>query len=224
MTAQPPSGSKIILARDGQDELITIPPPAKTTAQFGIAAFLSCWIVGWAVGWVSAFGALFGKAGPGAGGGKAFLAFWLCGWTVGGIFAIRTLRALLRKPTPALFRLRSDGIAYDSGTAPVQWSTDPKFQKNFWGDVFKKRLIRQFTSQELTSLKLREADGSNRLTIDAGNERIDLAVTATEVEREWLFECIARRYNLATVANAGGAERKPPARAEGTTPDFVPWE
>lgn len=192
MITQPPAGSRITIVQDGQEEIISIPPKPRSPAQFLVFAFMIFWLGLWAQGWLSAANQVLTKGLAGAG---AFLVFWLCAWTVGGVLVMHTLRASIRMPTPATIRLRSDGVLYDAGFSPIQWNTDPKSQRNSWKDAFKKPPIRLFANQDLTSLKLREADGSNRLTIDVGNERIDLAEAATEIEREWLFEYLAKRYH-----------------------------
>ena len=43
----------------------------------------------------------------------------------------------------------------------------------------------------------------NRLTEDAGAQRLDLAGAATEVEREWLYRLLAKRYALSVPAGPG---------------------
>jgi hypothetical protein len=51
--------------------------------------------------------------------------------------------------------------------------------------------------QDLRSLRLRETEIANRLTVDVASKRIDLAQGASEVEREWLYRVLAERYALA---------------------------
>ena len=45
-----------------------------------------------------------------------------------------------------------------------------------------------------------------RLTVDAGAQRIDVGKSASEVEREWLYEVLAKRYSLPSepVSEAAG--------------------
>ncbi len=193
MITQPPAGSRITVVKDGQEEIISIPPRLNSAMQFFMKFFLLFWVGGWAVGWVAAFMMLTtsnGGLGP-----KVFVLFWLCAWTVGGIFAIRTLRALWRSPVPESFRLRADGIAHDSGVSPPPIGTSSKDNQQFWRKLLKRRVLRDFSNTDMLSLKMRETEGTNRLTIDVGAERIDLAESASEVEREWLFEYLAKRYH-----------------------------
>jgi hypothetical protein len=60
--------------------------------------------------------------------------------------------------------------------------------------LFPKQTRAELTQKQ--SLRLRETDLGNRLTIDVDAERIDLASGASEVEREWLAQLLARRYAL----------------------------
>jgi hypothetical protein len=49
--------------------------------------------------------------------------------------------------------------------------------------------------QQLQSLHLRETDSGNRLTVDAGATRLDIAQNANEIEREWLYQSLTKRYS-----------------------------
>jgi len=61
--------------------------------------------------------------------------------------------------------------------------------------LFQKRIKTEFIREHIQTLKLREFGDGNRLTIDKGNKRIELASGATELEREWLQELIQRQYS-----------------------------
>jgi hypothetical protein len=50
--------------------------------------------------------------------------------------------------------------------------------------------------QDLASLRLRETNDGNRLTVDAGALRLELAQSAGEIEREWLYHLLVKRYSL----------------------------
>jgi hypothetical protein len=50
--------------------------------------------------------------------------------------------------------------------------------------------------RSLKSLRLRETSDGNRLTVDADALRIDIAQSASEIEREWLHRLLAQRYSL----------------------------
>ncbi len=68
-------------------------------------------------------------------------------------------------------------------------------QNEYWKAMFPKRKKHEFTHSEIKSLKLRETDSGNRLTIDKGVERIEIATSATEIEREWLYQFLQINYS-----------------------------
>jgi hypothetical protein len=53
--------------------------------------------------------------------------------------------------------------------------------------------------RDLRSLRLRETDVENRLTVDVASTRVDLGRAASEVEREWLYRVLKERYSLPDV-------------------------
>jgi hypothetical protein len=62
--------------------------------------------------------------------------------------------------------------------------------------MFPKRTIVALDKRQLASLRLRETDVGNRLTVDARGSRLDLAPIGSEIDREWLYELLAKRYAL----------------------------
>jgi uncharacterized protein YeaO (DUF488 family) len=70
---------------------------------------------------------------------------------------------------------------------------------NSWKSIFSKRFRTELGRQQLQSLRLRETEAGNRLTIDLGAKRVELASQASEVEREWLARLLANRYALPQV-------------------------
>jgi hypothetical protein len=135
----------------------------------------------------------------------AFLVFWLGAWTIGGIFAATAAYRSFRPTVPETIALRRAGIAYDSGIAPFEFSGKQGRSRSFqdtWAALFPKRTRVELTQKQLQSLRLRETDLGNRLTIDVDAERIDLASGASEVEREWLAQLLGRRYALSQALGA----------------------
>lgn len=57
-----------------------------------------------------------------------------------------------------------------------------------------KRKHLKLEKHTLQTLTLRETDSENRLTVDHNAERIDIGKTASEVEREWLYEVLSKTY------------------------------
>jgi hypothetical protein len=128
--------------------------------------------------------------------GDLFLVFWLGAWTVGGILAFFFLFRMLRPSVPETLLLSQHSITYDSGVAPFEFSFSLRSQRDVWKKLFQRRLKTEFDPIQIQALKLREFDTGNRLTIDQGNKRIEIATGASEPEREWLYEILKNEYKL----------------------------
>ena len=186
-----PQGSNINIEIEDTHQEIVIPHKSGGVFRIFIALFLLVWLGVWATGWVSAASSLIkGDDTP-----RAFLLFWLCGWTFGGIFAIYFFYRLVRSSVPESLVLSTPNLLHDTGIAPFQMSFGFKSQSEMWRQMFSKRKLTEFTYEELRSLNLREYSEGNRLTIDKGNKRIELATGATEFEREWLFKRLSTKYS-----------------------------
>lgn len=185
-----PQGSNLQIEIENACQKIIIPQKSGGIMRIFLSLFLTFWLCGWAFGWISTATVLLTEKGP----QNYFLFFWLCGWTVGGVFAGFFLYRLIRPSIPETILLGNPSIQHDSGVAPLQFSFGFKSQLDAWKQMFKKRKKTEFTSEEIKTLKLREYGEGNRLTIDKGNERIELANGATELEREWLFETLPSQY------------------------------
>ncbi|HEX4637942.1 MAG TPA: hypothetical protein VH170_00480 [Chthoniobacterales bacterium] len=191
---KPPAESKIDVTTDRNSfTLLTLPAERRGFARFAVSLFLLCWLGGWAFGWVAAFHQILrGTKGP-----EAFLVFWLIAWSVGGAWAIWCLYRFLRPVVPERLGLAKPNLVYDSGIQPPPiffgyW----RGQKDYWKRMFEKRKQIEFTRKEIPTLRLRDTDDGNRLTLDHANERIDIGKGLTEIEREWLFEVIKAEYKL----------------------------
>jgi hypothetical protein len=196
MDLNPPAGSKISVVSDGADPTIVI-PAASSPMRYFSGLFLLCWLGGWALGETHAISdILSGKA-------SAFLIFWLGGWTLGGCFAAYSAYRSLRPAVPETLQLQRNGVAYDSGLPPFQFdSWRNKNTTNSWRSAFPKRVQADLDRRELQTMRLRETEAGNRLTVDVEAERIEIASGASEVEREWLARLLARRYSLLQVTGA----------------------
>jgi hypothetical protein len=188
----PPADSKIRVEynQEGRQEII-IPQPGSGVVRFFIGAFMLFWLGGWAVGWKSAASALLnGTRGP-----EMFLIFWLGAWTVGGAFVVYFIYRTIRPSVPERMILSYSSVIYDSGISPLQLSFSFDSRMDVWKKLFQKRIKTEFDLSQLKTIRLREFDSGNRLTIDQGNKRYDLAVGASEPEREWLFRVLSGQYN-----------------------------
>jgi len=160
--------------------------------RYFIGAFMLFWLGGWFMGFRSATSQVLSGHAP------TFLILWLGGWTLGGGFAVWTLYRIFRPAVAETLKLEADGIVYDSGVPPFRQDFRPTNRKDAWKSYFPKRTIVTISRQDLRSLRLREAELENRLTVDIASARVDLGRAASEVEREWLYRVLMERYSLPT--------------------------
>jgi hypothetical protein len=194
MDLDPPAGSQISINRKDLDPIIIIPAKASSTRYLG-GMFLLFWLGGWVLGEKSAITELS------SGRGDPFIIFWLGGWTIGGIVAALTAYRIFRPSVPETLQLKRGSIAYDSGIPPLELNstTRNRSMREYWSSLLSKRVRIDLDRQQLQTLRLRETETGNRLTIDLGAQRLELAPQAGEVEREWLARLLARRYSLPQV-------------------------
>jgi hypothetical protein len=201
MDLNPPPGSSISIATDGIDRTVLI-PATNGAWRYLPGLFLLFWLGGWAVGFRDVGSKVL------AGNANAFLIVWLCGWTVAGVFAVVSIYRVFRPAVPESLTLKRNSVAYDSGIQPLQFDSSwrHKGARYAWVYTFPKRVRVEIDRRQLQSLRLRETESGNRLTIDVDAQRLEIAPTASEVEREWLAGYLARRYSLSPAAgNAGEA-------------------
>jgi hypothetical protein len=96
---------------------------------------------------------------------------------------------------PESLTLMPNSVAYDSGIPPLQINFGYT-TKHAWKSMFPKRTRVELDRRKLQSLRLRETNDGNRLTVDADALRLDIAQSASEIEREWLYQLLANRYSL----------------------------
>jgi hypothetical protein len=190
MIPTPPPGSVISVQSDDGDSVIVIPHGGGSAWRYGTGLFVLFWLGGWFYGFRSAATQLL------SGQASGFLIFWLGAWTVGGGFALYYVYRMFRPSVPESLRLKYSGLLYDSGIPPYQVNWRYGNQMEAWKSIFPKRTRVEIDRTQLASLRLRETDSGNRLTVDANAARIDLASGASEVEREWLYKLLADRYSL----------------------------
>lgn len=185
----PPDGSKIELKSQGGNVVVEIPYTGASVFRYFLGTFMLLWLGGWYFGFASALeGIRTGELQP-------FIIIWLVGWILGGLFALWFTYRLFRPQVPERLTLSRPEVKYDSGVPPLRLFFGWGSQMDFWRMLFPKRRRLEFAAKELSTLKLRETDAGNRLTIDVGADRIDLASGASEVEREWLFDLLQREYS-----------------------------
>ena len=196
MDLSPPAGSKISIVDNGGDPTIVIPVAGGFTRYF-TGLFLLFWLGMWTIGFRDVGLKVL------AGNAPAFLIFWLAAWTLGGIGAAYSMFRSFRPSVPETLTLGRNSVAYDSGIAPPQFNSYRRNQNpiSSWRSMFPKRRQADLDRRELQTLRLRETDSGNRLTVDVEAQRLEIASAASEVEREWLARLLARRYALPQVSN-----------------------
>jgi hypothetical protein len=204
MDLNPPAGSKISIATDGADPTVIIPAATSSTRYF-TGLFLLFWLGMWTVGFRDVGSKVI------SGNANGFQMFWLAGWTLGGILAVASLYRMFRPSIPESLELRRNGVNYDSGIPPLQFDSSWRTRKpkDRWSALFPRRVRVELDRRQLQSLRLRETDTGNRLTLDVDAARMDIAPTASEVEREWLARLLAQRYSLPqALGNAAASDGK----------------
>ena len=207
MNPMPPSGSKILVTTSGADTVITIPQGSGGPMRYFGGLFLLFWLGGWLVGGGMAASKLW-SGGLESVAANGFLVVWLGLWMLGAACAIFVLYRLFRPSVAESLRLMPDGVAYDSGVPPLQMSSFGQNQREAWKNLFSKRLRVELDRGQLQSLRLRETDSGNRLTIDTNGARLDVARSASEVEREWLYRVLAGRYLKSPAPSSAPAARR----------------
>jgi len=175
--------------------------------RFLAGLFVLFWLGGWFAGFSAAASKLW-SGGLESLAANSFLVFWIGAWTLAGAFAIFVLYKMFRPSVPESLRLMPDGVAYDSGVPPFQLSFSQANQKEAWKGLFSRRLRLDVDRRQLQSLRLRETESGNRLTIDANTARLDVARSVSEVEREWLHELLAGRYLKSAAPSSAPAGRR----------------
>ncbi|WP_420645646.1 hypothetical protein [Candidatus Leptofilum sp.] len=183
MNTTPPNGSKISTQFTDGYQTIIVPHKKVGAFRYFIGAFLIFWLGGWALALVTTVTQLLRSPEP-------FLLIWLGGWTLGGAFAFYMVYRLFRKPIPEALHLNLPNLTFDTGVPPLDLKFGTRYSMEYWKSMFHRRKKIEFMPIELKSLRLRETDSGNRLTIDRGADRIDIATRATEVEREWLYSTL----------------------------------
>jgi hypothetical protein len=207
MNLMPPSGSKILVTTSGADSVITIPQASGGPMRFFAGLFVLFWLGGWFAGFSSAASKLW-SGGLESLAANSFLVFWIGAWTLAGASAIFVLYKMFRPSVPESLRLMPDGVAYDSGVPPFQLSFGQANQKETWKSLLSRRLCLDLDQRQLQSLRLRETESGNRLTIDANTVRLDVARSVGDVEREWLCQLLAGRYLKSPVPSSAPAGRR----------------
>ena len=192
MNSSPPLNSKIKIGTLNGYEHIIIPHTSAGIIRFLIGGFLLFWLTAWYAGFSNALEEIM------AGKGGLFLFVWITLWSFGGLYAIYFLYRILKKPVPEQLLFNKPNLSLDTGVSPfnMNFHNAQNMQKP-WKQMFPKRRRLEFNPEELKSMQLRDTGSGNRLTIDKGLERIEIASHVTDIEKEWLFQYLQDSYSLA---------------------------
>ena len=166
MKPTPPLDSKIKIGTLNGYEHIIIPYMSTGITRFLSGGFLLLWLAGW----YSAFSNVLSEII--AGKGDPILFIWLSLWSIGGLYVARILYKNFRKPVPEQLLFNKPNLSLDTGRRRIE-----------------------FSPEEFKSMKLRDTNKGNRLTIDKGSERIEIASKVTGTEKEWLFRYLQDSYS-----------------------------
>ena len=199
MNLEPPSGSKISVTTEDRHPLILIPHGSGRLMRyfFGLCFLTSLGVVVVSFGrdvWTLPWGSVDD-------GSLAFIVLmimplWFLCVVISAWLAYRSFR-----PSPESLRLMPNGVTYDFGIPPPTWydvSGLPYLTpRAAWRSVFPKRTRVELDRGKLRSLRLRL--DATLLTVDTDAGRLNIAPSASEIERAWLFQLLAKRYSLSSV-------------------------
>ena len=185
MIASTLPGSKIQIDTHGGFDQIILPYRKKNIFAYLIGLFLLFWLGGWFLGFMTVMTSILN------GSVSLFLIFWLGGWSLGGIFVSFMIYKIFRPSLPEKLLLNKPHLAYDTGKPSLKMAISPSEQIEFFKSLFRRRKFFDLEPDAIRTLQLR---GGNRLTLDVGIERLEIGKELTEIEREWLYEVLAKEY------------------------------
>jgi hypothetical protein len=188
MCLEPPQGSKITVSEEGLERVIKIHPKSEEVMKFVIGFLLVLWLGGWLLGVYEDFEKVVSSK------GDIFLLIQAVAGLAAGLCAGYFIYVVFRPFVPETLRLGADSVYYDSGFPPFHLELDFDNPKGIWRPMLPKRTWIKLERQVLQTLALREFDSGNRLTVDLNAQRIDIGKSASEVEREWLYEVLSKNY------------------------------
>jgi hypothetical protein len=208
---EPPSGSGISVTTDGAYPLIVVPHRSSGPMRFFHGLFLLVLLGAWFAGFSDAVSKLLSGQVTASLNCPRYAACLgspaaIVAWTLVAAFAAYWAYRALRPSVPESLRLMPNSVIYDSGIPPFQASAISR--ADFWKSMFQKRTRTELDWQKLQSLRLIKTNDGNWLTVDVDGfnvfgsrsvrctVRLDIAQSAAEIEREWLYQLLAKRYSL----------------------------
>lgn len=191
MIHTPPQGSLITLDTQNGHSLVVVPHSQAGTLRGFVGVFLLVWLLGW-------FAALVGVFSQIAAGkyNMVVIILWLIAWIIGGTLAINLTYRVFRKSLPEQILLNQPYLSIDTGMPLFTVGLDVRNVQKYWQTMYHKRRYIEFSPSEVATITLRTTHGSNQLTIDQADERIELATGVSAAERVWLYQYLQRHYDV----------------------------
>ena len=180
-----PQDSVIRLEKLNGFPLVVIPYPKRLLERIPTGLFILFWLGGWAFGFVVVGGLIIsGEAG-------VFHYFWFGGWSIGGLWAMAITRRIFQGAKDQMLWLNKPKLSLDTGFPAFSYKDANKHPLR---SLKSNRVKTELTPNQIETLELRETESGNRLTVDIGAKRVDLAAGAGEIEREWLYDYLMKEY------------------------------
>lgn len=197
----PPPGSAISVVTEGDGAMVSIPYRVGPLLQMLRLVML------FAVG-LCAFGFIAAVVAMAIGINNVSVLVSLGTWPLAGLYATYLVGRLFRPAMPEMLWITPDELVHSSGIPPHRIGRDDLDRPESWQSLMDRCVIHQLDRKQLRSLQLRPVNRSNRLTVDTGATHIDIATSATAVEREWLYRLLVDTYGAPRNAAAapGAAE------------------
>ena len=125
-----------------------------------------------------------------------------------GIYCAVMLYQLLRPTLPERWVLREDGLQFEGGRPPIQIDSTTYYRwgilKRIYihhielGGIFQRPQTLFLGLKELNYLRLHQRPSGNQLLVTYNNntQQLELAQSATNWDREWLFQYLQTYYRL----------------------------
>lgn len=186
-----PNETIIKIDQEGSFQKIIIPHQSCGFSRILFLLSLLFWLGGCLTIWFSKITLVFNTANP----WNLTTIFWVVGWVVVGGGGLLFLFRLIRPPVPEVIILGVPHLYYDSGIPTFYFNFDSNSDNGFFDQLFFKRKRTVFNLDELETLNLNGGKTGKRLIIEKGKKKFEIAASASEVEKEWLFNTLKAKYS-----------------------------
>lgn len=185
-----PKGSEIRLDRLNGYDVIELPLSDLDKSIHVLGYFLLAFIALWLIGFYSSLSNYFSSSCT----SSLFLLVWLFFWTLGGAVFVGFTYRVFSETSPEKLLLNMPSLSIDTGNSFERVFSSGQAESFNVKTFFSKSRIIEFTPNDIKSIKLRQLKNGARLTIDKGIDRFSIGYGLTEIEKEWLYKYLKRRY------------------------------